>query len=234
MVVPIGIAALLLGIFAWASLFYKSYLFGPMPWHIKTNKKIIALTFDDGPNEPFTTQIADIIESYGGKATFFVVGKNCERFPGVAKKMQARGHQIGTHSYRHAFHRYIVDPLYNGEISKSKQVLEQQGVTAELFRFPWLFRTPWLLESVKKAGYPTPISGQFSHAFEPFQVDSAKIIKHTLKIAKPGAIIIFHDGYNAQAAPRFQTVEAVRQVTKALAKQGYAFVTVSELLAQKD
>lgn len=75
-----------------------------------------------------------------------------------------------------------------------------------------------------------PISGQFSHAFEPFQVHADKIVAHTLKIAKPGAIIIFHDGYNAQAADRKQTVAAVREVTKELTRQGYKFVTISELL----
>ena len=205
-----------------------------MPWRVNTTKKIIALTFDDGPNEPFTTQIADIVESHGGKATFFVVGKNCERFPGVVKQMQNRGHQIGAHSYRHAFHRYLVDPLYSDEISQTKRVLTEQGVDTDLFRFPWLFRNPWLLQSVQKNGYRMPISGLFSHPFEPFQVNARYIVKRTLKIAKPGSIIIFHDGFNAKAAPRHQTVEAVRQITEALAKDGYSFVTVDELIAQKN
>ena len=86
---------LLAGIAAYACFFYKSSIFGKLIWRVDTSKKIIALTFDDGPNEPFTSQIADVIEQYSGKATFFVVGKNCLRFPGVAKSMQARGHQIG-------------------------------------------------------------------------------------------------------------------------------------------
>ena len=231
LVVVFGLFMLFLGIFCWAAFAYNASLFGRMPWHVKTDKKMIALTFDDGPNDPFTTQIADIIESYGGKATFFVVGKNCERFPATAKKMQERGHQIGAHSYRHAFHRYIVDPLYNDEIARTKTVLQNQGVAATIFRFPWLFRTPWLLSSVKNAGYEAIVSGQFSHAFEPFQVSAHKIIANTLKIARPGAIIIFHDGYNAKPADRTQTVAAVKEVTKILAAQGYQFVTVSKLLS---
>ena len=223
-----------LGFLGWATLSYNAPVFGRMPWRVQTNQKLIALTFDDGPNQPFTGQIADIIESHGGKATFFIVGKNSERFPGTVHEMAQRGHQIGAHSYRHAFHRYIVDPLYKEEISRTKAVLKKEGVTTDSYRFPWLFRTPWLIASVKKAGYRMPISGQFSHAFEPFQINASKIIAHTLKIARPGAIIIFHDGYNAQAADRTQTVEAVRQVTKQLARQGYQFVTVNELLAHKD
>lgn len=227
----LGIFALSLGIFCWASFFYKSSVFGRMPWQVKTAQKVIALTFDDGPNEPFTSKIADILESHDGKATFFVVGKNCERFPGTIANIQKRGHAIGAHSYRHAFHRYIVDPLYSQEIALTKKVLKSQGVTTDLYRFPWLFRTPWLIKSVKKAGYIMPISGQFAHPFEPFQVNAKYIIKHTLKIAKPGAIIIFHDGYNAQAANRDQTVAAVKEITKQLAADGYKFVTIPELLA---
>jgi len=231
MVVVLGIVAALLGIFCWAAFAYNAPLFGRMPWHVNTDKKVIALTFDDGPNQPFTGQIADIIESHGGRATFFVVGKNCERFKGTAGEMAKRGHQIGAHSYRHAFHRYIVDPLYKDEIIRTKAILKKEGVTTSLYRFPWLFRTPWLINAVKKAGYQMPISGQFSHAFEPFQIRADKIVAHTLKIARPGSIIIFHDGYNAQAADRKQTVEAVRQVTKKLADEGFSFVTVAELLA---
>lgn len=230
-VVAIGITALLLGIFSYLSFNYKSKIFGNMYWRVSTDQKVIALTFDDGPNEPYTTEIADIISGYGGKATFFVVGKNMERFSGSVKKIQAQGHEIGAHSYRHAFHRYITDPLYKAEIANTKRVLQKEGITTTLFRFPWLFRTPWLLASVRKAGYGTPFSGQFSHILEPFQIDANKIAKHTLKIAKPGAIIIFHDGFNAKAAKREQTVLAVKIVTKQLAKQGYQFVTVSELLS---
>lgn len=232
--VTYGLIALVVGLLAWAALYYKSSVFGKMIWHVKTNQKVIALTFDDGPNDPYTEQIADIIESYGGKATFFVVGKNCERYPKTAQTMQRRGHQIGLHSYSHAFRKYFFDPLFRAELAKSRAVLKTQGVRATAFRFPWLFRTPWLIASVKKAGLGTPVSGQFSHPLEPFQVDARRIVEQTLRIARPGAIIIFHDGYNAQSAPREQTVEAVRRVTKVLAKQGYQFVTVDQLLACKD
>lgn len=79
-----------------------------------------------------------------------------------------------------------------------------------------------------------PISGLFSHPFEPFQVKAPIIVKRTLRIAKPGSIIIFHDGFNAITAPRYQTVEAVRQITATLAKKGYQFVTIDELLALED
>lgn len=224
---------LLAGIAAYASFFYKSSLFGKTIWQVNTSKKIIALTFDDGPNEPFTSKIADIVESYNGKATFFVVGKNCLRFPGVAKSMQKRGHQIGAHSYSHAFHKYITQPRYTKELNKTTEVLATQGVKASIFRFPWLFRTPLLLKSVKAYGYSTPISGQFAHPLEPFQINAKIIAKHTLKIAKPGSIIIFHDGFNAKLADRTQTLHAVEIVTKVLHKQGYKFVTIDELLKEK-
>lgn len=227
--IVVSILFLALGIFCFAAFYYKSLFFGTMPWQVNTNKKLIALTFDDGPNQPWTEVIASVIESYGGHSTFFVVGKNCLRFPGVVKDLQNRGHEIGAHSYSHAFHKYFTDPFYRTEITKAQAVLVKEGIATTTFRFPWLFRTPWLLKSVKKFGYKTPISGQFAHPFEPFQVDAKKIAKHTLKIARPGAIIIFHDGYNATTADRTQTLKALKIVTKELHKQGYEFVTVTQL-----
>lgn len=226
----IGILALLLGIYCFAAFYYKSLIFGYIPYKANTDKKLIALTFDDGPNQPWTDKIAQEIERYDGKATFFVVGKNCLRFPGVIKKLQDRGHQIGAHSYSHAFYKYFTDPLYKSEINKSKEVFEAQGISSVIFRFPWLYRTPWLLKSVKDHGYKKIVNGQFAHPFEPFQINANSIVKHTLKIAKPGSIIIFHDGYNAKTADRTQTLKAVKIITKLLSDQGYKFVTVDDLL----
>lgn len=224
----ISLFLLLCGVISWL-------LFSPvssrMPWRIKTTKKLVALTFDDGPNQPFTLQIADAIERANGRATFFVVGKNCERFPGTAAELYRRGHQIGLHSYGHKFSSYFTDPTYRQEIARTRQILADEGISTNLFRFPWLFRTPWLLKSVESLGFRTPISGLFSHPFEPFQVNAKKIINNTLRQIKPGVIIIFHDGYNAQVADRTQTLAAVKEVVRVLKSEGYEFVTVDELLA---
>ena len=74
-----------------------STVFGQVYSKAKTRDKVIALSFDDGPNEPYTSEILDILDSYGIKATFFVTGKNAELYPETVKRMVAEGQVIGNH-----------------------------------------------------------------------------------------------------------------------------------------
>ena len=230
LIVILGLLSALLGIISYASFYYKSQLFGKTIWQVNTEQKYIAITFDDGPNQPWTLKIAKLFEQYNGHATFFVVGKNCQRFPGVVKQLQDNGHLIGNHSYNHAFIKYITDPKYIKEIAKTEQILIEQGITTKYFRFPWLYRNPWLLKSITKQDYKVPINGQFAHILEPFQIKHKHIVKNVIKIAKPGAIIIFHDGYNSKTANKQQTYLAVKESLSTLHKQGYHFVTISKIL----
>ena len=228
-----GIIALLLGAFSYLTLYNKTTWFGAQIWRIKTDKKIVALTFDDGPNQPFTSEIVALLEKYNQKATFFVVGKNMERFPGVVAKTQAAGHEIGIHSYLHQFRSYFSDPTYARQIRLAKEGLDREKITVNHLRFPWLFRTPWLVRSSKNHGFGVPIGGYFGGLFEPFQPSGAWMARHAVKLINPGAIIILHDGYNAKAADRTQTVIATELILQEIVKQGYRSVTISELLQSK-
>ena len=98
-----------------------------------------------------------------------------------------------------------------------------------LVRTPWLWRQPAMLSLLARRGL-VPVSGLFCHALEVFQVDAARIAARALAQARPGAIIIFHDGYNARGGDRAETVEAVRITVDGLRDRGYRFVTVDQLL----
>lgn len=226
-----GLMLLLLGIFCYFSFYYKSSLFGKMLTGINTDKKIIALTFDDGPNGQFTEDIAKVIEETGGRATFFMVGKNASLHPETVKKIYRNGHEIGIHSNSHQFRKYFTDPLFNKEILNSEKTMTGFGVdNIKYFRFPWLYRNPWIMRSVKKHGYQI-VSGEFAHGLEPFQVNHNRIYRHALRIVKPGGIIIFHDGYNdSPKANRTETLEAVKLLCSELSRKGYKLVTISELI----
>jgi peptidoglycan/xylan/chitin deacetylase (PgdA/CDA1 family) len=229
-----GTFALLLGICAYLTMYNKTTWFGKQIWRVKTTQKIVALTFDDGPNEPYTSHIVALLKTYEQNATFFVVGKNMERFPGVTAKTQADGHEIGIHSYAHQFRSYFSDPTYKEQIALAQKGLISEHIEVTHLRFPWLFRTPWLVSSSKKHGFGVPIGGYFGGLFEPFQPKGEWMAKHAKKLIKPGAIIIMHDGYNASAANRAQTVIATELLLKELAEKGYRSVTISQLLALKD
>ncbi len=229
-----GIIALFTGIFAFLTFYNKTTWFGAQIWRVRTHKKLVALTFDDGPNEPYTSQIVALLKKYDQKATFFVVGKNMERCSGTVARTQAAGHEIGLHSYSHTFRSYLSDPLYRQQIAHTLGALKKEQISVNHLRFPWLFRTPWLVASSQKHGFGVPIGGYFGSLLEPFQPDATRIAKHAVRAIRPGAIIILHDGYNASPANRSQTVAATELLLQELEKQGYKSVTVSELLGLKD
>ena len=198
---------------------------------VNTDQKVIALTFDDGPNGKFTEDIAKEIEHSGGKATFFFFFLNALRHPKTVKKIYNNGHEIGIHSNSHQFRKYFTDPLFNNELSESESVMASLDIkNIKYFRFPWLYRNPWIMRSVKKRGYQI-ISGEFAHGLEPFQINHKHIYRHAKSIVKPGGIIIFHDGYNdSPQADRTQTLEAVKLLCNELSQKGYKLVTISELI----
>jgi len=229
MVVLLAIAALL-GLVYWLFMSPYSQTFGRYIWRIKTDQKVVALTFDDGPNEPYTSEILDILSSHKIKATFFMVGKCVERYPATAKRVLKEGHVVGNHSVSHQFHRYLTRPYFKREVEENQAILKNElGVTPALFRSPWLWRQPLLFRTLKRNNL-TPISGEFCHPLEPIQVSGGRIAKHVLKRAKPGSIIIFHDGFDARGGNRAETVKAVKIVVEKLARDGYKFETIDRLL----
>jgi peptidoglycan/xylan/chitin deacetylase (PgdA/CDA1 family) len=231
MIILIIAVVLILGIaLRWLFMSSTSQIFGNFPYKINTSKKMIALSFDDGPNEPYTSQIVDFLNSKNIKATFFQVGKCIERFPDATDKIYKSGHVIGNHSLSHKFHKYFTEPSFQKEIDETQKIIKQQiNKEPALFRSPWLWRNPPFLKMLKAKSLQ-PVSGLFCHFFEPFQPSGERIARRALAKAKPGVIIIFHDGFDSQTGNRSQTVKAVKITIEELIKQGYELVTVDKLL----
>lgn len=201
----------------------SSQIFGPFPSQIKSKEKIVYLTFDDGPNEPYTSKIINYLDSKNIKATFFIVGECAKRYPKIVKKIHDSGHSIGNHTMSHSFIKYFKLSKILNDIKANQKIIKQiVGEEPELFRPPWLFRYPSLLDSVGNMGLRT-ISGVFCHELEIFQISSNAISNRAIKKARPGQIIIFHDGYDSKGANREQTFEAVKQTVEILQSQGYKF-----------
>lgn len=226
-------AAIIIGlvvILYWLYMSPFSQVFGRFPYKASTTKKAIALTFDDGPNEPFTSQLLDYLDEQKVRATFFVVGDCASKYPEVVKRIIKAGHVVGNHSQSHKFGKYFSQPGFAHEIAMAQTTISELiGKTPALFRPPWLLRQPWLLKTAKQAGLQV-VSGEFCSALEVMQVDGAKIAHATLSKVHPGSIIIFHDGFDARGGNRAQTIAAVKQIIPELKKTGYSFVTVDELL----
>ena len=214
----------------WTMMSSYSQLLGPFPYRGTVTSKMIALTFDDGPNEPFTSQIADILARTGTRATFFQVGECVQRFPKVTARLVRDGHVIGNHSQSHHVTRCLGVGSQRSETAVAQKAIARAiGRVPALYRPPWLIRTPTLPAVLRHNGL-TPVSGEFCHALEVFQPPARWIARRAVAKAQPGAILIFHDGFDARGGNRASTVAAVQMVIADLTRRGYGFVTVDELL----
>ncbi len=195
----------------------------------------IALTFDDGPNEPFTSQVLDILGQYDVKATFLVIGQNVERWPNVTQKIVKEGHTIGNHSY---FHSPWLALRKGEEIVRELKLAQEticrvSGVSPKLFRPPYGFWTPWLLKASEGNGLSVITWDNMTSDWNSrWRVE--QIARAILRKAKPGGIIVLHDGRGIRQnfSPN-SLVGALPIILAGLKRQGYQFVTVPELLNQR-
>jgi len=183
--------------------------------------KKIYLTFDDGPSL-FTSQILDILKEYSIKATFFVCGKNVERYPKIAKRIVNEGHAIGNHSYYHSKIRSST-PLLLKDIKKTSEIiLKITGVRSKIFRPPWGIVTPWLKRYLLNNGLKLILWNIEAHDWKK---PAAKIIsQRILSKVKSHSIILLHDGDGIKKnSNRFQTVLALPLIIKELKDKGFIF-----------
>jgi len=195
---------------------------------VHTSEKLVALTFDDGPNPPYTNQLLDVLDREHVKATFFFIGRNVEKNPEVARLVSERGHQVCNHSYSHV-------PLVNrwpsfvrSEIEKTDALLRQAGVKGEIYFRPPMGKKflvlPYFLWKGKRKDILYSVN---SHDYLGKTRD--EIEKSVLEQAGPGDIILLHDGGGRRA----ETVAATQKVVRALKKKGFRFLTVQELLSHE-
>lgn len=202
---------------------------GGVVWEVPTAEKVIALTFDDGPDAEDTAQILDLLKLYEAKATFFLVGNKVERFPELVKREVAEGHELANHTYNHTYFKR------NGSISKLKQDIQRaeeviyaaSGQKCRLFRPPGGFYNDKLIQMAMNERYTVVMWSwhQDTRDWDTPGVD--KIISKVLGNARSGDIVLFHDYVEGKS----QTVDALKEILPELKKRGYRFVTVSELLS---
>ena len=198
---------------------------GQILWDINTDEKVIALTFDDGPHKKYTPEILDVLSKYDAKATFFIVGENAEKNPELALRIHDENHELAIHTYTHPFKTNVSNLIK--EIKQTHATI--YGITGYS---PVLFRpvegqyTDAMIDAIHKEGYKVVMWSWHLDTFDWKSPGEKKIINTVLKGAKPGSVVLFHDG----GGNREQTVRALKKVLPELEQQGYKFVTISELL----
>lgn len=198
------------------------FLFAQLPIALAREDKVIALTFDDGPNATYTPQVLDLLAAYNAKATFFVLGSNIDKNEGLLQRMVAEGHDVGNHTYGHSDLSKISAANMASEIQKgAERIHEACGIYPALVRPPYGHMNSTVKSYCKEQNLSITLWDIDTRDWE--NSDYAAVAKKTIAAAKSGDIILFHDR-------KASTVRAVELVLEALSAEGYRFVTVSELL----
>jgi len=175
-----------------ASFFPQINFFLPVTSRGNTGQNLVALTFDDGPAEPTTRQIMDLLDKYSVKATFFVSGANALSHPEIIREIIARGHTIGNHSFNH--NPFVMLRSYNylyQEIFRTQEVLKKMGIHTLAFRPPVGIINPKLAPILDKLGM---FCVTFScRAFDAGNRRVKNISSKILKKVKAEDIILLHD-----------------------------------------
>lgn len=202
--------------------------FGNPVSHVETEKKIVALTFDDGPTES-TAEVLQIVNDLHVPATFYLIGEQIEKYPVVTKEIVNSGHELGNHSYSHQRMIFKSYDFMKQEIEKTDAVIRLAGYEGEItFRPPYFKKFVFLPLFLEQTNRKTILADVTPEDHEDIANNSEKIIEYSIKNTKSGSIILLHPHF-ITAASR----PAIAEIVNELKQQGYTFVTVSYLLKEE-
>jgi peptidoglycan/xylan/chitin deacetylase (PgdA/CDA1 family) len=191
----------------------------------------IALTFDDGPNPPWTQEVLDILRAHGARATFFDEGQAVESHPDLPPQEIEAGMAVGSHSYTHATTLPTMTAAeFAHDLQRAERALSAAvGVRPALYRAPYGHTSEMMLGELRRGGY---VSIGWDVDSRDWSSDSSAddIVRNVLEAAHPGAIVLMHDGGLGGGDPdRTRTVAALPRIIDGLHERGYELVTIPEL-----
>lgn len=193
---------------------------------VLTTKKVVALTFDDGPTPKWTPKVLQVLKDNHVRATFFVIGSHATQRPLLLKEEVDAKMEVGNHGFQHIILRNKSADAVKQEIQQNEALLTSLGVPKpRVYRLPAGSSDTTALKVLGEMGYKV-IGWSVDTRDWRRRYSADHMAKLVEKQAAPGAIIIFHDGPNSSQA----TVDAVKQIIPALKAQGYTFDTVSQML----
>lgn len=200
---------------------------GDVIWDIRTDEKVIALTFDDGPSSTFTPQILDILAEYDAKATFFVIGEQAAKYPELIRREYKEGHEIANHTYTHLQSHLASNDSLIKELKQTDEIILKLTGTIPIFYRPvGGYYNEKIIETAVQHGFRVVLWSWHQDTQDWKSPGVSKIVTKVLSGARPGDVVLFHDA----GGDRTQTIEALKEILPTLKKEGYKFVTVSELM----
>jgi peptidoglycan/xylan/chitin deacetylase (PgdA/CDA1 family) len=192
--------------------------------------KQIALTFDDGPNDPHTCNLLDVLSRHNVKATFFLIGRYVRQRPDIVAEIAKRGHVIGNHTFTHPLLTFRSPADIRTEIAQCREAIHDAvGEHSDLFRPPWGARRPAVFRIARQLGLQPVmwnITGYDWKASSPEFIER----KVSPKI-HGGDVILLHDGGHAAfGTDRSATVVAVDRLLTRYLAEGYEFLTIPKMM----
>jgi len=202
----------------------ESAAYGPYGevWHVRTERKEIALTFDDGPYPFYTPVLLHVLDHSRVPATFFIVGRSAQAFPELVTRIVESGNEVGNHTFNHFTLTSLRDDQIAYQIAADGALLQQfTGKPLSLFRPPHGRFNRHVVAIARELGYHTIFWS--AAADDVKDIPPELITARVLSEANPGGIILLHSG-------QYRTIEALPDIIDRLREQGYSFVTVSKLM----
>ncbi len=215
----------------YATYAVRSQWLGPTDWRGRSDTSSIALTFDDGPG-PDTLRILEVLRNYDVKAAFFMLGRQVEAFPEIARAVVAAGHEVGNHSFSHPIYLFRSRSQTYLELESAQRIISEITQQEPLFaRPPCGVRTPAYFAAAKRLNLRTvqwDVAG-----FDWKKRLGAEIAAAVLREATAGSIILLHDADSARKRDRSETVAALPAIIEGLQGRGLNFVKLSQLLTSR-
>lgn len=193
--------------------FFYRLLFTEAIWRIlHRGKKVVYLTFDDGPIPEETPWVLDTLDHYGIKATFFMVGDNVRKYPEVFEEVKRRGHSYGNHTMHHLQGLKVSATTFFRDITEADRLI---GST--LFRPPHGIISPWQTKLIKRH-YNIIMYDVVTRDYSK-RVSKEQVLNNVKRYVRNGSIIVFHDSLKAHERMRYALPRAIEW----LKEQGYEF-----------
>ena len=208
----------------------SSQLYGSSFIGLPKGTRRLALTYDDGPNDPYTSQLLDVLAKHGTKATFFLIGKYVKQRPDIVRRVVEAGHSVGNHTWNHPNLIFCSAAETRRQISETQKAIEDAcGVRPTLFRPPFGGRRPGTFSVARELGL-TPIMWGVT-CYDWSAISNESIERKAREQIRGGDVILLHDGgHKGFGADRSHTVKATANLLREYSEQGYKFVSVREMM----
>ena len=215
---------------AYQSMAPSGQWYGKTFTRLRGSSKKLALTYDDGPNDPYTLQLMDVLAKHSVRATFFTIGRYVQRKPQIVRDLIKAGHVIGNHTYTHPNLVLQSETQVRIQLTICQNVLsEVTGAMPKLFRPPFGGRRPVVLRIARELGLE-PIMWSIT-CYDWKATTPEQIEQHAHRQFHGGAVILLHDGRHVEmGTDRSHTVKATDHLISKYKAEGYEFVTIPEML----